>query len=110
MVIDVSPGLIATVTGAILKEVAAGQQQRLDPAYLRLFLDATTRVKIDEKAWQCHRIVRAWANARYRRSARRVTLPWSTGPVEGKINDVKLIGLSMYGRAGLDLLDARIMA
>ncbi|NML12978.1 transposase, partial [Sphingobium sp. AR-3-1] len=37
-------------------------------------------------------------------------LPWSTGPVEGKINKLKLIKRSMYGRAGLDLLRARIMA
>ena len=36
-------------------------------------------------------------------------LPWSTGPVEGKINKLKLIKRSMYGRAGLDLLRARIM-
>jgi transposase len=38
------------------------------------------------------------------------TLPWSTGPVEGKINKLKLIKRSMYGRAGLDLLRARVMA
>lgn len=37
------------------------------------------------------------------------TLPWSTGPVEGKINKLKLIKRSMYGRAGLDLLRARVM-
>ena len=39
-----------------------------------------------------------------------VDLPWSTGPVEGKINKLKLIKRSMYGRAGLDLLRARVMA
>jgi transposase len=39
-----------------------------------------------------------------------LTLPWSTGPVEGKINKLKLIKRSMYGRAGLDLVRARIMA
>lgn len=39
-----------------------------------------------------------------------LTLPWSTGPVEGKINKLKLIKRSMYGRAGLDLLRARVMA
>lgn len=38
-----------------------------------------------------------------------LTLPWSTGPVEGKINKLKLIKRSMYGRAGLDLLRARVM-
>lgn len=39
-----------------------------------------------------------------------LTLPWSTGPVEGKINKLKLIKRSMYGRAGFDLLRARVMA
>ncbi|EJU10512.1 transposase [Sphingomonas sp. LH128] len=39
-----------------------------------------------------------------------VDLPWSPGPVEGKINKLKLIKRSMYGRAGLDLLRARVMA
>ena len=39
-----------------------------------------------------------------------LTLPWSTGPVEGKINKLKLIKRSMYGRAGLDLLRARVIA
>nr|WP_263499467.1 transposase [Sphingobium sp. 3R8] len=39
-----------------------------------------------------------------------LTLPWSTGPVEGKINKLKLIKRSMYGRAGLELLRARVMA
>lgn len=37
-----------------------------------------------------------------------LTLPWSSGPVEGKINKLKLIKRSMYGRAGLDLLRARV--
>jgi transposase len=39
-----------------------------------------------------------------------LTLPWSTRPVEGKINKLKLIKRSVYGRAGLDLLRARVMA
>jgi transposase len=38
------------------------------------------------------------------------TLLRSTGPVEGKINKLKLIKRSMYGRAGLDLLSARLIA
>ncbi|MGO6788710.1 ISL3 family transposase [Rhizobium ruizarguesonis] len=39
-----------------------------------------------------------------------LTLPWSTGPVEGKINKLKLIKRSMYGRAGMDLLRSRMIA
>ena len=36
--------------------------------------------------------------------------PWSTGPVEGQINRLKLIKRRGYGRAGFDLLRARILA
>ena len=39
-----------------------------------------------------------------------LTMPWSTGRVEGKISKVKLIKRSMYGRAGIDLLRARLIA
>jgi transposase len=39
-----------------------------------------------------------------------LTLPRCTDPVEGKINKLKLIKRSMYGRAGLDLLRERVMA
>src|SRR6266480_3994676 len=36
-----------------------------------------------------------------------LTLPWSTGPVEGHVNRLKLIKRSMYGRAEFDLLKLR---
>ena len=38
-----------------------------------------------------------------------VTLPWSTGPVEGHINRLKLLKRQMFGRAGLDLLQRRFL-
>ncbi len=38
-----------------------------------------------------------------------VTLPWSTGPVEGHINKLKLIKRSAYGRMKLDLLRQRVL-
>jgi transposase len=37
-------------------------------------------------------------------------LPWSNGPVEGQINRLKMLKRQMYGRAGLPLLRARIVA
>ncbi len=37
-------------------------------------------------------------------------LPWGTSPVEGPINRLKRIRRTMHGRAGLDLLRARILA
>jgi transposase len=38
-----------------------------------------------------------------------VTEPWSNGPVEGHINRLKTLRRQMYGRAGVDLLHARLL-
>ncbi len=38
-----------------------------------------------------------------------VTEPWSNGPVEGQINRLKTLKRQMYGRAGVDLLRARLL-
>jgi transposase len=38
-----------------------------------------------------------------------VTLPWSTGPVEGHINRLKMLKRQMFGRARLDLLGRRFV-
>jgi hypothetical protein len=35
--------------------------------------------------------------------------PWSTSPVEGHINKLKMIKRQMFGRAKLDLLKARVI-
>ena len=44
-----------------------------------------------------------------RRSKPGVTLPWSTGPVEGHINRLKMLKRQMFGRARLDLLSRRFV-
>ena len=38
-----------------------------------------------------------------------VDTPWSTGQVEGQVNRLKMIKREMYGRAGFDLLRARVL-
>jgi transposase len=38
-----------------------------------------------------------------------VTVPWSTGPVEGHINRLKMLKRQMFGRARLDLLSRRFV-
>lgn len=38
-----------------------------------------------------------------------VTLPWSTGPVEGQINRLKMLKRQMFGRANRDLLKLRVL-
>lgn len=37
-----------------------------------------------------------------------LSTPWSNGPVEGQVNRLKTVKRSMYGRAGLALLRARV--
>ena len=39
-----------------------------------------------------------------------LTLSWSSGQVEGQINRLKALKRSMYGRAGAELLRARMLA
>lgn len=36
-------------------------------------------------------------------------LPWTTSPVEGQIGRIKMLKRTMYGRAGFDLLRARVL-
>jgi transposase len=36
-------------------------------------------------------------------------LPWTTSPVEGQINRLKMIKRTRYGRAGFDLLRQRVL-
>ena len=38
-----------------------------------------------------------------------ITSPWSNGQTEGQITKLKLVKRQMYGRAKLDLLEARLL-
>ena len=38
-----------------------------------------------------------------------VTEPWSNGQTEGHVNHLKLVKRQIYGRAKLDLLEARLL-
>ena len=38
-----------------------------------------------------------------------LTLHWSSGPVEGNVNHIKMIKRQMYGRANFDLLRKRVL-
>lgn len=38
-----------------------------------------------------------------------LTLPWSSGAMEGQINRIKMIKRQMYGRAGFKLLRKRVL-
>ena len=43
------------------------------------------------------------------RRSMRCAVHWSSGPVEGNINRLKLIKRQMYGRGGFDLLRKRVL-
>ena len=36
-------------------------------------------------------------------------MPWSCGPVEGRVNHIKMIKRQMFGRASLPLLRKRVL-
>jgi transposase len=38
-----------------------------------------------------------------------LTTPWNSGPVEGRVNHIKMIKRQMFGRAGLPLLRKRVL-
>jgi transposase len=38
-----------------------------------------------------------------------LSLPWTTSPAEGQIGRIKMIKRTMYGRAGFELLRARVL-
>ncbi len=38
-----------------------------------------------------------------------LTLPYSSGPVEGNVNRIKMLKRQMYGRAGFALLRKRVI-
>jgi transposase len=38
-----------------------------------------------------------------------LTMTWSSGPVEGRVNHIKMIKRQMFGRAGLPLLRKRVL-
>ena len=40
---------------------------------------------------------------------RGLTMRWSSGPVEGRVNHIKMIKRQMFGRAGLPLLRKRVL-
>jgi transposase len=60
----------------------------------------------------CASLVASFANGRIKDKAAidaAITTPWSNGQTEGQITKLKLVKRQMYGRAKLDLLQARLI-
>jgi transposase len=64
-------------------------------------LDIGARTPLAKFAMGLRRDVSAIKNA--------LAMPWTTSPVEGQISKLKMIKRTMYGRAGIQLLGARIL-
>jgi transposase len=89
-------------------DVAVGWARRLNKLLRRRAVDS-----LDE-------VLTAAANTlfgRFAASLRRdfdainaaLVLPWTTSPVEGHVSRIKMLKRTMYGRAGFELLRARVL-
>ena len=68
---------------------------------LTKILDAALATPLKDFARGLHRDITAIQAA--------LDLPWTTSPVEGQINRLKMLKRTMYGRAGFQLLRARVL-
>jgi len=78
--------------------------RKRQPEQLRPWLDAAKASDLRELKSLAEGIERDYAAVEAA-----LRLPYSTGPVEGNINRLKLIKRSGYGRAGFDLLRLRVL-
>ena len=62
-------------------------------------------------AWPDEKADQAYATGQFTGDAisAALELPWTTSPVEGQISRLKMLKRTMYGRAGFDLLRARVL-
>jgi transposase len=58
---------------------------------------------------QSTQLVRQGYHRGSRRRSTAIIQPWSNGQTEGQITKLKLVKRQMYGRAKIDLLEARVI-
>ncbi len=81
-----------------------GLMRGKDPGALEQWIDDAIDTDLAEMlrfAKALHRDIHAVKNA--------IALPWSNGQAEGQINRLKTLKRAMYGRAGPDLMRARML-
>jgi transposase len=83
---------------ALTQDFAALVRQR-QPDQLETWLEHATTSGL-----QAFKSFAKGLRAEYEAVKAGVTLMWSTGPVEGQINRLKMLKRQMYGRAGIGLL------
>ncbi len=92
-----APGLADAI--AVAKRLS-GLLRRKSTESLTQILDAAVDTPLREFAASLRRDLGAIQAA--------LDLPWTTSPVEGQINRLKMLKRAMYGRAGFRLLRARV--
>ena len=127
----VSPQIAAALLGQPRPLLTARQADTVDalkaqcPGFTtmrRLVLSFRTILRVGKVATLHRWLARAHATnivalQRFVRTLRRISArskapsrePWSNGPVEGHINRLKMLRRQMYGRAGVELLRARLL-
>jgi transposase len=96
--LEIIPGL-APATAVAQRLVRMLQHESTEP--LQAVLDAMKATLLNRLAQSLERDVAAVQAA--------LETPWTTSPVEGQINRLKLIKRAMYGRAGFRLLRQRVL-
>ena len=81
-----------------------GMARRREPAGLEGWIARAAASGIEELKHFGVGLCRDWAAV-----VAGLTLEWSSGPVEGQVNRLKMIKRQMFGRAGLPVLRARIV-
>jgi hypothetical protein len=126
-----SAGRVSALLNMPPQTLSVGQKRHLD-AFMRFCPGAhkLRRFVLQFRAmlrWRSAKRLNTWIDsatvsgfrftAQFARTLRRdleavklsMTTPWSNGPIEGHINRLKAIKRQMYGRAGFELLKARVL-
>ncbi len=113
------PHLDAEQTDQLAKALAACPELRATAEHVREFAGLMNKHRGDRLTAWIHRVQADPLPALHslitglRRDLDAVvaglTMPWSSGPVEGNVNRIKTIKRQMYGRASFPLLRKRIL-
>src|ERR1700712_3642210 len=96
--LDEVPPVEAAITAA--KQLNALLRRKTSDSLAQI-LDAAIATPLKDFAVSLRRDITAIKAA--------LDLPWTTSPVEGQINRLKMLKRTMYGRAGFQLLRARVL-
>jgi transposase len=95
---------LTTVT-QLAQSFARLLRERRGPGHLNAWIEAVEGADIPELHAFASGLRKDWAAV-----SAGLTLPWSSGGVEGHVNRIKMLKRQMYGRANLDLLRRRVLA